>query len=203
MGEKIFTLGKKKVRTVSWMPGWMLTAKGLVDSKFGEKVCSTYLEMLHSKMMLNAQKEDRICEEYLKKLRVEAKELVYEMQESQKKIMMISDKEGDSVEIARANLSNATKRNELKNRIERDAQRLVVISEELLNIETCLSMYIYSLQLDYTVKTKSYIKGIRAGKFPDFQVPDLNFVQLKKINHEEYMELKKRIHVLVTGKEDE
>ena len=195
---------KKKAPSVSWMPGWLLAMKGFIDSEFGEQVCNTYLEKLHTKMCVFAEREDRIVEGAMIKLRAEAKELIDEIIENRKALLKIpAIKEGDSIEIARENAGNLENANDMEQKLRDNFRRLTVIPEEMMHIETYRNMYIHhSLRISRDLKMKSYVKGVQTGKCPNFKCPDLVYDDSgRRIYQDEHDALKRKIEELLMDKE--
>ena len=50
MSNVMYSMNKRKVKSVTWMPGFILKLKGRLDSRRGEGVCNEYICQLYKKL---------------------------------------------------------------------------------------------------------------------------------------------------------
>lgn len=175
MEMKNYVTEKKKVRSVTWMPGWLLGVIGFIDSEFGEEVCSAHLEKLHIRMARFAAEEDRLTENRLTALRTEAQEIIEKIRMNLDFLEKLPDmKSGDSVEIARENIKIHNEKKLLEEKIFTDRCQLKKLPEIMMHVELDRNIYVNNaLRLNRDEKMKAYVKGVRRGKLPQYKVPEM------------------------------
>ena len=195
-----YVMEKKKVKSVTWMPGWLLGVMGFIDSEFGEEVCNSHLEKLHIRMGRVAAEEDRLTENRLTAIRTEAQEIMERIRRNLDALNRLPERQsGDSVEVARENLRIYEETRKLEETLFEDRCLLKKIPEIMMHVELDRNIYVNNaLLLNRDEKIKAYVKGVQRGKLPQYKISEMFYDDsARDLFRKEHEELKTQIYLML------
>lgn len=164
----------KKIKSVTWMPSFMLGFKGWLDSRDGERsVPDAIIEGMKNKCMAIEKREALIIESRYESVRKEGSRALSKITFNKAIEDEIPEPEDNSPYKIRAAARNEVKRAAAKAEAEQAKLTLLEVKESLVHADTVLSERIRrTREKALMVKIAAYVKGVRKGKLPDYE-PDL------------------------------
>ena len=189
----------KKTKKVTNLPCFILKIKGRLDAKHDDGVCNEYVTRLHKKLSAIESEEVVIAEKILFPYRKEAAVILSNFDDFKKNLeeipAMIDENSIDSI---RENKRNMLKRNSIKQNIKKSIERLTIIYETIININTVLDEQIHKTEKMSEVKIKAYVSGIRYVRNDEYSVPQKLENIAVEIYHDRHEVLDNRICMKVT-----
>lgn len=188
----------KKIKQVTRMPNFLLHLKGRWDSRHGDGTCKSRITIFHKKMIFLESQEVIAAENALFPARKEAAIILAALQEQQKKISGNGTPDpGESpaitVDAIRRERRGIREREDAKMAWKDSVERLSVIHETIINVNTILDERINKIRSSASVKIHAYITGIRKGKLKDFDFMAEEDDSARRIYEKKHQELDRQI----------
>lgn len=200
-----YTSNSKKVKSVTYLPGWILRIKGRFDSKKGKGVCDEYIHRLTKKLAAMEADEVIDAENALHAVRKEAAVTITGFSEQKAALAKIPENTGkDTVETIRNNRRNSKRRSDVINELKTSVEKLTNINEQIINVNTVMDERIYKMRNNAAEKIHAYIVGIRCGSLDDYRY-DLSEADnyAEEIYRTKHEKLDEKIREIIGIKKDE
>lgn len=194
MSKKAKLNNSKRTEQVTRLPGWILKIKGRWDSRHGQGVCDEYIIKFLQKLSAIESNEIVTAENVLCPHRKEAAVLLTSFAEKKKQYENTpSGMKENTVESIRANRRNMAKRNSAKQVINSAIEKLTVINETIVSVDTVLDERINMTRKKAGEKIRAYVMGVRCGKLKEYNIPEGADDSAREIYHKKHMDLDKQI----------
>ena len=197
-----YTSNSKKTKSITWMPGWMLKLKGRKDSKNGAGVCDEYIKKFDRRLALLEVKEVIDAENALVEIRKEAALILMDFAEQKKVLLERVEECKENIEYIRMERRTAGRKNTAREKLKTDLEKLTVMNEEMINVETVLTERIDKMRDKAMEKVHCYVIGVRCGRLKDYE-GKMTFSEAQVVYHAKHQELDKKISEIVNFKMNE
>lgn len=166
---------KKRIRSVTHMPCFILKLQGLLDSRKGETVAAARIERMKDRCAAIENLECLEFEDRLFEVRMQASDSLACLSRSKKDAVRDpGEKAPANVHEMRAQSRREARRRGSEANAAEQLRKLYQYREILTRGETDLEERILKTRNKALVKIDAYVKGLRSGKLPGYE-PDLTF----------------------------
>lgn len=159
----------KTMKSVTFLPCWILTMKGKMDSRKSNGVCDEYIHSLLKKLAVMEAEEVVDVEKALFNVRKEAAAILSELSEKKEELSKIPNCINErSAEVIRNNRKNAEHREEVRKSLKKAFEKLTSLNEQIISVNTVLDERITKRRNNASEKIHAYIVGVKSGDLTDY-----------------------------------